>query len=223
MKTHHLFWGILFVSIGLLWLLDRFMWINVEWDYLWKLWPVVIILWGVSLMIGNHVIRSIVTGITAFLLAFAIFTSVKYGFVQVGHGVEWSINNENNNYKYGVSDYSEPYNNSYSKASLHFSAGAGSFICNETTNELFSARAEGKKDNYSLTKTEAVDKVDLNFDMGKGHINFFHFNRTRNRVDFKLNTEPLWNLDFDLGAASVDFDLSPYKLKKSRLIWEQLL
>ena len=47
--------------------------------------------------------------------------------------------------------------------------------------------------------------------MNQGHIRFFHFNKMRNRIDLKLNTEPLWDLNFDLGAASVDFDLSPYK------------
>ena len=60
MKTKHLFWGILFISIGLLWLLEHFMQIYVEWDYVWKLWPVVIILWGASLMIGNQIIKSVV-------------------------------------------------------------------------------------------------------------------------------------------------------------------
>ena len=214
MKTKHLFWGILFISIGLLWLLDHFMQLFVDWNYLWKLWPIVIILWGASLMISNQIIRGIVTGLTAFLLAFAIFTSVKYGFIHVGHGIEWTINDDNNSYKYGTNEYSEPYDNNYSKATLNFNAGAGSFISNDTTTELFFAHAEGKKDNYTLSKSISDDNVDLNFDMNKGHIYFFHFNKTRNRVDFKLNTEPSWDLNFDLGAASVDFDLSPYKTEK---------
>ena len=211
MKTKHLFWGILFISIGLLWLLNHFMQIYVSWDYIWKLWPVVIILWGVSLMIQNQVVRGIVSGLTAFILAFAIFASFQYGFFHVGHGIDWSINDNNNSYKYGVNDYSEPYDNNYAKATLNFNAGGGSFIAHDTTTELFFARAEGKKDNYSLSKSVSGNNVDLNFDMNQGHIRFFHFNKMRNRIDLKLNTEPLWDLNFDLGAASVDFDLSPYK------------
>src|ERR1017187_8295603 len=214
MKTKHLFWGILFISIGLLWLLQHFMQIYVEWDYVWKLWPVVIILWGASLMIGNQVARGIVTAITAFVLAFALFASFQYGFLHVGHGIDWTVNDDNNSYRYGVTDYSEPYDNTYSKATLNLTAGAGSFISHDTTTDLFFAHAEGKKDNYTLSKSVSGDNVDLDFDMNKGHINFFHFNKIRNRVDFKLNTEPLWDLNFDLGAASVDFDLSPYKTEK---------
>jgi hypothetical protein len=214
MKTKHLFWGILFISIGLLWLLGHFMQIYVEWDYVWKLWPVVIILWGVSLMIGNQVARGVVTGITAFVLAFALFASFQYGFIHVGHGIDWSINDDNNSYRYGVTDYSEQYDNNISKATLNFNAGAGSFISHDTTTELFLARAEGKQDNYTLSKSVSGENVDLDFAMNKGHISFFHLNKTRNRVDFKLNTEPVWDLNFDLGAASVDFDLSPYKTEK---------
>jgi hypothetical protein len=214
MKTKHLFWGILFISIGLLWLLNHFMQMYISWDYVWKLWPVVIILWGASLMIGNNVIRGIVTGLTAFLLAFAIFASVKYGFIHAGHNIEWTINDDNNDYRYTSNEYSEPYDNNYSNATLNFNAGGGSFIAHDTTTELFFARTEGKKDNYSLSKSVSGNNVDLNFDMNQGHIRFFHFNKMRNRVDLKLNTEPLWDLNFDLGAASVDFDLSPYKTEK---------
>src|ERR1035437_5437758 len=214
MKTKHLFWGILFISMGLLWLLDHFMQLFVDWNYLWKLWPVVIILWGASLMIRNQVAKGIVVGLTAFILALALFTSVRYGCHQVGHGMEWTINDDNDGYKFTTNEYSEPYNNSYSKATLNFNAGGGTFIAHDTTTELFFAQAEGKKDNYTLSKDVSDNHVDLNFDMNQGHIRFFHFNKTRNRVDFKLNTEPLWDLNFDLGAASVDFDLSPYKTEK---------
>jgi hypothetical protein len=214
MKTKHLFWGILFISIGLLWLLDHFMQLFVDWNYLWKLWPVVIILWGASLMIRNQVAKGIVVGLTAFLLALALFTSVRYGCHQVGHGMEWTISDDNDGSKYTTNEYSEPYNNSYSKATLNFNAGGGTFIAHDTTTELFFASAEGKKENYSLSKDVSDNHVDLNFDMNQGHIRFFHFNKMKNRIDLKLNTKPVWDLNFDLGAASVDLDLSPYKTEK---------
>jgi hypothetical protein len=211
MKTKHIFWGILFISIGMLWLLDRFIWLSVEWNYVWKLWPVVIILWGVSLMVTNHLIRGIITAITAFLLALALFTSVKYGVIHTGDGIEWNINDDGISDKFEVTDYSESYNDNYQKATLHFEAGAGSFIAHDTTEELFHANVEGRKDSYNLTKSGTGNDVNLNFDMHKKHINFFPFNKMRNRVDLKLNSTPLWDLNFNLGAASIDFDLTPYK------------
>jgi hypothetical protein len=211
MKTKHIFWGILFISIGLLWLLDRFIWLNIEWDFVWKLWPVVIILLGISLMISNHLIRGIVTAIAAFILALAIFTSVKFGVVHTGEGLEWTINNDKDDSRFGTNDYSESYESNYKKATLSFDAGAGSFITHDTTEDLFLANVEGRKDSYTLTKSGLGDNVSLNFDMHKRHFNFYPFNRMRNRVNFRLNSEPVWDLNFDLGAASIDFDLSRYK------------
>lgn len=214
MKTKHIFWGILFISFGLLWLLDRMLYLNVEWDFVWKLWPVVIILWGISLIIGNNIIKAIITGLTAFILALAIFTSIKFGIIHTGNGIEWTIDDKNSTDRYGISDYSESYESNYKKASLHFDAGAGTFISHDTTTDLFFASTEGRKDNYTLTKSGEGDNIDLNFNMGKGKVNFFHFKKLRNRVDFRLNSLPVWDLDFNLGAASIDFDLSPYKTEK---------
>jgi len=39
-----LVWGIILIALGLIFLLER---LDVEaWDALWKLWPLVLIIWG---------------------------------------------------------------------------------------------------------------------------------------------------------------------------------
>ncbi len=210
MKTKHVFWGVLFITIGIIWLVDHYVHFRYEWGDIWKLWPIVIILWGVSVMVKQQVIKGLIAGITALILAFAIFSSVKYGIVHAENGMDFTFDSDNNTYHYGITDYSEPFNKDYEKASLHFKAGAGSFIVKDTTRELFFAHSEGKQDNYSLTKNVSENNVDLNFEMMQKHVSIFN-GKNRNRVELKLNSDPLWNLDFDLGAASVNFDLSSYK------------
>jgi hypothetical protein len=32
-----------------------------------------------------------------------------------------------------------------------------------------------------------------------------------------LNPEPIWNMNFDIGAAAIDFDLAPYKVSTMKL------
>jgi hypothetical protein len=216
MKTKHVFWGVLFISIGLLWLLDHFINFRYEWGELWRLWPIVIILLGVSVMVRNQLVKCVLSGFTAFILAFALFASVKYGLVYSGNGMEFSFDDNNHglmSYHYGVTDYSEPFSSKYEKASLHFKAGAGSFIVQDTTRELFFAHTEGKQDNYTLTKEVSQNNVDLNFEMAQRHVSIFS-GKNRNRVELKLNSDPSWDLDFDLGAASVNFDLSSYITEK---------
>ena len=41
MKTSHVFWGTLFISFGLLVLINNFSSILMDWGLIWKLWPVV--------------------------------------------------------------------------------------------------------------------------------------------------------------------------------------
>ena len=213
MKTKHVFWGVLFISVGLIWLLDHFIHFRYEWGQIWRLWPIVLILWGISVMVKNQAAKAIIAGLTGFMLAFAMFSSVKFGIVHIENGMNFTFDGDKDTYHYGVTDYSEEFSTKYEKAALHFKAGAGSFVIQDTTKELFFAHSEGKQDNYTLTKTITNKDVDLNFEMAEKHVTVFG-GKMRNRVNVKLNTEPLWNLDFDLGAASVNFDLSPYKTEK---------
>jgi len=42
----------------------------------------------------------------------------------------------------------------------------------------------------------------------------FGKNNYKNSVEMSLNPKPEWGLNFDVGAASVDLDLTPYKVNK---------
>ena len=142
-----------------------------------------------------------------------IISSVKYGLVYGGDGMNFTFDTDDRGYHYGVTDYSEQFSKNYESASLHFKAGAGSFIVKDTTNELFFAHSEGRQNNYSLNKTISHNKVDLDFEVAQKHFTLFN-GKNRNRVELKMNSNPLWDLDFDLGAASVNFDLSPFKTER---------
>lgn len=61
-----------------------------------------------------------------------------------------------------------------------------------------------------MNRTDSDDKATVNMKMLKKHF-IFNDGHNRNKTFLKLNTNPVWDLNFDLGAASVDFDLSPYK------------
>jgi hypothetical protein len=43
-KSGSLVWGIIFIAVGVLFLLDQF---NIDiWDAVWRFWPVILIIWG---------------------------------------------------------------------------------------------------------------------------------------------------------------------------------
>ena len=77
MKTSKIFWGTLFIVLGLLVLLNNFSSINVHWGDLWQFWPILLVLMGISMLVKNKFGKSALAGAAAILLALILFTSVK--------------------------------------------------------------------------------------------------------------------------------------------------
>ena len=48
----------------------------------------------------------------------------------------------------------------------------------------------------------------------KGNRIKFGNNNYKNSVEMSLNSKPEWELNFDVGAASLDLDLTQYKISK---------
>jgi len=54
--SHHrrkdsLFWGLILILVGIVFLLEQF---DIEaWDYVWKFWPLILIVWGATKLIAG--------------------------------------------------------------------------------------------------------------------------------------------------------------------------
>ncbi len=54
MNPNRLFWGVLIIALGILWLLGNLgMLPNDFWQDIWRLWPIIIVFWGISILFGN--------------------------------------------------------------------------------------------------------------------------------------------------------------------------
>jgi hypothetical protein len=211
MKTSHIFWGLLFVALGLLILINNFSSIFMDWETIWKLWPLVVILLGISLLIKHKYGKGFVSGLAALILALAIFASFKTVIHFFSSDFEIVLGDEGN-YEFAITEYSEQFDSTLKYASFNFDAGAGSFNINESTEKLFDATTEGRKDNFYLKRfdSDSSSKVDFIMQSTKLRIGVENY---KNRVDMKLNPEVVWELNFEAGAASMDFDLTDVKTK----------
>jgi hypothetical protein len=213
MKAKHIFWGLLFVSLGVLILINNFSGLNWDWIGLWKLWPLLFILWGIGIMIKNNTVKIIIAGLAGFALAVTLFSSFK-SVVQLTTG-DFNVvfDDDAQDYKYDFTDYSEPYSKDIESAEFHFKAGAGTFYSiNDTTTRLFYAHAEGVKDNYDLTSIISSKNAVIKMKMEGSHFRIGNSN-TRNRVGMNFNPSPEWDLNFEVGASSVNLDLTTIKVK----------
>lgn len=210
MKTSHVFWGTLFIGLGLLVLINNFTAIFMDWDTIWKLWPIVIILLGLSLLIKDKFGKSIIAGLAAIILALAIFATFKTAAHFVHDDFEIVFDDEGN-HKFEITEYAEAFDSSITTAELNFNAGAGSFNLQETSEELIFVRTEGLKDNFRLKRYDSDNSSKLKLSMKKTRFRIGS-NKYKNNVDITLNTNPTWDLNFDAGAAAMNLDLTPYKI-----------
>ena len=213
MKTSHIFWGTLFIVLGLLVLLNNFSPIGLYWEDLWQFWPVVLVLLGVSLMIRNRAGKIILAASAAIFLAVTIFASVKFTTGFINNDFEVSFDDDHNS-SYTMNEYKENYDPSITKAVLNLDAKAGDFNIDSSTSDLIYVKTKGTtSNNFNLTKNDDDGVSKLKLKMKKTR---FHFGKSnyKNQVKVSLNEKPIWDLELNVGAASIDLDLTRYKIKK---------
>jgi len=59
---------------------------------------------------------------------------------------------------------------------------------------------------------DSLTIIDLSLEKGE-----FNDGNIRNNVNMKLNPNPIWDLDLNVGAAEVDFDLSGFKTRNLKI------
>jgi len=212
MKPSHIFWGLLFVGLGLLVLINNFTTISMDWATVWKLWPLTIILIGLAILIKHQYGKSIIAGLAAIVLALAIFASFKTATHFFSNDINIDFG-DGTNHEYGTSEFTEEYDSTLSFATLNFEAGAGTFNITDTTDKLVFARTIGHRNNYNLSRLDTDSSTIIDFDMGDKAIFRFGDNY-KNTVDINLNPKPVWDMNFDVGAASMDFDLTQFKTRE---------
>ena len=211
MKPSHIFWGLLFVGLGLLVLINNFTNIFMDWATIWKLWPLTIVLIGLSILVKHQSGKSVIAGLAAIVLALAIFASFKTATQFFSNDFQIDFGDDAAQ-KIEESNFTENYDSLLTYATLNFNAGAGTFNILDTTSNLIYAKTIGYRNNYHLTRFDTDSSTNIDFDMGDKAIFRFGDNY-KNTVDINLNPRPVWDMNFDVGAASMDFDLTLFKTR----------
>ncbi len=211
MKTSSIFWGTLFIVLGLLVLINNFSPINLDLGNLWQLWPVILVLFGISMLIKNKAGKSLIAGVAAIILAVIIFTSIKFSTDFIDNDFE-IVFDDNGEYNFSETEYTEPFDSSISEAKLFLNGGAGSFNISSTTDEMIYVKTVGVENNFNFTtsKYDNVSKIKLNMKKTRFH---FGKGKYKNKVDISLNENLLWDLNFDIGAAVIKLDLTKYMIE----------
>jgi hypothetical protein len=217
MKYGHLFWAIILIAIGCLFMISNFGWIDFHWSTVWRLWPLILIFWGIAILPIRDLIKyALLIGVILFTIVFFNkLTEPKGWFHWYNGNSQWNFGDEWNKDKGGSGKNMEsqtltvPYDSLSKKAELVLEAAAGDFKLEGLTGELISFSKNGNVGNYSLTSEDVGGKKQINIHLEKseGPRKF-----TKNEVEIRLNQQPVWNLDLDIGAASINMDMKDYRV-----------
>jgi hypothetical protein len=207
MKTGRIFWGTLLVLVGLFLFLDKANILNLEWHHVWRFWPLIFILWGIALLVKNPTFKWIAAVLSALLVALFISGFIGFGFLNFGWSKGTAAVDQ---------EFTEPFASTIQKASFSLDAAAGTFVVEDTTQQLVEASVHSSIGKYRLERSGEGGQVKVRLSR-EGKSMSLHSGHVKNRVEVKLNPNPLWNMDFDIGAAQCDLDLTPYRTERVKI------
>lgn len=226
MKNDKLIPGVVLVLLGSAFLLHNYDVIDFHWSNFFHLWPIFIVIAGVNLLFANN--RSVwatVIKLTVIIVGFGILLFGNFGNSHRWPHMDFQIddNDNSNNGKRltkvnGSSYYFAPYNDTVGMARLNISGGATEYILKDTTNQLFTADTKGFYGRYKFEQTLKDSIQELNLSMNNNKDKFHWDNDDdSNLAVIKLNTKPEWDIKVSTGAASLNFELSKFKIKSLEL------
>ena len=238
MKSDKLIPGLILVMIGGAFLLHNFGYIHFHWINILHLWPIFLIIGGVNLVFAHNrsplviALKVIVVLIGFGLLFFGNFSN-GFGFPTYTysfHNNDDSDSSDNSSSDddddsdtsgtkgivkvQGSSNFNAPYAADAHIAKLTISGGGASYNLNDTTGQLFAADTKEYFGRYEFShrKQDSVYVLDFGMKDHKGHFDWGNHDKS-NTVDFKLNVNPIWDIDVETGAVALDFDLSKFKVR----------
>lgn len=213
MKFRHFFWPLILIALGLVILLSNLGYIHSGWRIIWNLWPLILIFWGIAVLPMKDLYKIIsVIIVLAFTVTFySKLTENSPWWISYndwGRHYDWSDNNdESDRGNYSEQNLSVPTDTLCKKGVLDLDAAAGSFTIEGVTSDFLSFSKTGDIGDYSLTSSDTLGIKKINLRLEKEHI---RTNIKSNKVEIRLNERPTWKMNFDIGAADMNLDLSNY-------------
>lgn len=212
MKHQNIFWGTLLVAIGLILLFDRIGIFDFNWWAFGKLWPFLLILWGIAIVPLKNYAKISLALIAA---ALSVMLYVHHASDEKYSDSDYEVTIENDNEKEEQDAeghiFTELYHENISYAELQLDAVAGSFILNGEAGDLIYVRNNSRKAKFDF-KVEELDSLATIIIKQRSASKWKKSNGSG--LEFMLNKTPFWNFTFNIGAANFDFDFSPFKVQK---------
>jgi hypothetical protein len=220
MRASKISWGIIFIFIGSVFLLENYGLIDFSWSYIWKFWPIILIVMGINIIFSrsdSNTGKWLVILTTVFALGLLVYANLDAPRTISRH---WSYNFDDDNEEVDTvtseakSFYQEDFDAKFKTATLNINGGASKFIIKNSDKNLFESSTQKNQNRYYLRKTDADSSVVLNFNSKNKNNNFDFDDTDLSKVEMKIHPMPLWSINLNMGAGKADFDLSNNRVKE---------
>jgi hypothetical protein len=209
MKSSSIFWSIFLISIGVVFLLIEFDAFPYELDFVFNLWPVVFVLWGLALFKIPEILKKILVGGSGFVAALFIMAVVTHDY---NPGCEDNIHvsfdrphddyddyddldtlNDNIEQNKFSTDFDHPIKSGL--FTMH--AGAGKFIIRGNSEFLINGSSKHvTTDISSYLDENDTSRAIVNLDMAFGTMS----KKKKNSSSIKLSSSTQWDMKLNMGA-----------------------
>ncbi len=208
-KNGQLFWGFLFLTIGVLFLLDKNNIFVVVPNDVWSYWPLLIVLWGVAILTKGTILKPILSVLAGLFVGLFIYGSI-FG---LHHNYDFDDEVE---HELTTSTFYEDFREPTESATLSLRTGVGKISIGGITDKLIEGTSTGFYNNFNFKTRYRDDNARVVLRHTHDDINLLGDNQYRN-MQLSLNPTPEWEVDIKVGAAKVNLDLSQYKVSKFNL------
>jgi phage shock protein PspC (stress-responsive transcriptional regulator) len=210
-KSSNSWLGIFLIFLGAAFLFRMFGWIHFSWYGIWKYWPIILILIGISLVpmkrwLKNSLMIASLIGLLIAMTCNSHSHSKRCGYSSVKRHSNRTININSSGSNLLTLETSLKGDH----ATLEIDAGACKLHISKTTKHLSEVWVNGEKKSHVefTNKNEQHDKFKMTANRDE---------RGEQRVEIALNENPIWDLELNVGAASVNMDLSAFKVREMEI------
>lgn len=207
MKNSIYFWGTFLMVLGTCLLIDNLHQFPVDTSNLILWWPVILIIWGLSLLKIPEIIKSILMAIAGAFFAIIIYTLISGTF----NFFNFFDNHHDNggNFSENCTSLEEVRNvdKNIKYAKLNLSTGASRFDLSGTKNYVY--HVVSNSSNCKIDQDFPSDSlIVLNFNHGNGK----KISKISKQNKMQLYNGYIWDLDISSGASSMDLNLKDMKI-----------
>ena len=210
MKNSNLFWGGILVALGILFILNNLNFLDFNWWNIFRMWPMLLVLLGVTLLPIKNGIKMALTFIILAITIALLFTDTSFNRSgrSIRYNWDFSDSRDYNKYKRSDQHFYEPYHSDVDEATLDIEAVAGDFSIGGNTNNLIEIWQDGNVGPYVFSTRRNGNHQYLDLNLKDSHL---RMKRLINDVEIQLSEKLVWDINLESGAAKIDLDLSDYR------------